>query len=542
MARKRSVKQASKAGTVPNGGATIGHEAELWAMADALRGSMDAAEYKHVALGLIFLKYISDAFEERHAAVLAEWGEEAAEDRDEYTAESVFWVPTEARWAQLKAQARQSTVGMTVDKAMDAIERENPVLKGVLPRDYARPTLDKRRLGQLIDLVSNIQVGDGDARSRDVLGRVYEYFLSQFANAEGKKGGEFYTPRCVVSLLVKMLAPYRGRVYDPCCGSSGMFVQSIQFVRAHASGNGNSGKAKADISIYGQESNYTTWRLAKMNLAIRGIEGQIAHGDSFHNDRHPDLRADYILANPPFNVSDWGGERLTEDKRWRYGVPPKGNANFAWVQHMVHHLAPTGVAGFVLSNGSMSSSQSGEGEIRKNLIEEDLVDCMVALPGQLFYSTQIPACLWFVARRRERKGEILFVDARRLGRMVDRTHRELTDEDIDRIADVYHAWRDSTDAYEDVPGFCKSALLDEVRRHGHVLTPGRYVGAEPQPDDGEPFEEKMKRLVGELQAQQAQSPGHGTNLGCHPVGWTGGVGEGCRVRSGGRAGIRRWVA
>ncbi len=504
MARKRSVKQASKAGTVPNGGATIGHEAELWAMADALRGSMDAAEYKHVALGLIFLKYISDAFEERHAAVLAEWGEEAAEDRDEYTAESVFWVPTEARWAQLKAQARQSTVGMTVDKAMDAIERENPVLKGVLPRDYARPTLDKRRLGQLIDLVSNIQVGDGDARSRDVLGRVYEYFLSQFANAEGKKGGEFYTPRCVVSLLVKMLAPYRGRVYDPCCGSSGMFVQSIQFVRAHASGNGNSGKAKADISIYGQESNYTTWRLAKMNLAIRGIEGQIAHGDSFHNDRHPDLRADYILANPPFNVSDWGGERLTEDKRWGFGVPPKGNANFAWVQHMVHHLAPAGVAGFVLSNGSMSSSQSGEGEIRKNLIEADLVDCMVALPGQLFYSTQIPACLWFVARRRKRKGEILFVDARRLGRMVDRTHRELTDEDIDRIADMYHAWRDSTDAYEDVPGFCKSALLDEVRRHGHVLTPGRYVGAEPQPDDGEPFEEKMKRLVGELQVQQAE--------------------------------------
>ena len=473
-------------------------------MADALRGSMDAAEYKHVVLGLIFLKYISDAFEERHAAVLAQWGRDAAEDRDEYTAENVFWVPAEARWPHLRAQAKQPTVGLTVDQAMAAIERDNPALNDVLPRDYARPALDKRRLGQLIDLVSNIRVGDEDARSRDVLGRVYEYFLSQFASAEGKKGGEFYTPRCVVSVLVEMLAPYRGRVYDPCCGSSGMFVQSIKFVRAHASGNGNGGKAKADISIYGQESNYTTWRLAKMNLAIRGIEGQIAYGDSFHDDRHPDLNADYILANPPFNVSDWGGERLAEDKRWRYGVPPKGNANFAWVQHMVHHLAPSGVAGFVLANGSMSSSQSGEGEIRKSLIEADLVDCMVALPGQLFYSTQIPACLWFLARRRQRRGEILFIDARKLGRMVDRTHRELTDDDIARIAGAYHAWRDGVAAYGDLPGFCKSAPLDEVRQHGHVLTPGRYVGAEPQPDDGEPFEAKMRRLVGELQAQQAE--------------------------------------
>ena len=314
-------------------------------MADALRGSMDAAEYKHVVLGLIFLKYISDAFEERHAAVLAEFGEDAAEDRDEYTAENIFWVPPEARWTHLKAQARQSTIGLTVDQAMAAIERDNPALKDVLPHDYARPALDKRRLGQLIDLVSNIQVGDEDARSRDVLGRVYEYFLSQFASAEGKKGGEFYTPRCVVKVLVEMLEPYRGRVYDPCCGSSGMFVQSVAFIRAHASGNGNGGKARADISIYGQESNYTTWRLAKMNLAIRGIEGQIGHGDSFHNDRHPDLKADFILANPPFNVSDWGGERLTDDKRWRYGVPPKGNANFAWVQHMVHHLAPAASRG-----------------------------------------------------------------------------------------------------------------------------------------------------------------------------------------------------
>ena len=487
-------------------GATTGYEAELWAMADALRGSMDAAEYKHVVLGLIFLKYISDAFEERRATVLGEWGEDAAEDRDEYTAENIFWVPLEARWANLKAQARQSTIGQLVDEAMAAIERDNPVLKDVLPKDYARPALDKQRLGQLIDLVSNIQVGDEDARSRDVLGRIYEYFLSQFANTEGKKGGEFYTPRCVVKLLVAMLEPYQGRVYDPCCGSSGMFVQSIEFIRAHASGNGNGGKVRADISIYGQESNYTTWRLAKMNLAIRGIEGHIAHGDSFHNDRHPDLKADFILANPPFNVSNWGGERLAEDKRWQYGIPPKGNANFAWVQHIVHHLAPTGITGFVLANGSMSSNQSGEGVIRKSLIEAELVDCMVALPGQLFYSTQIPACLWFLARGRKRRGEILFIDARKLGYMADRTHREFSDQDIARIADTYHAWRSGEDAndYADIPGFCKSTPLEEVQKHGYVLTPGRYVGAEPQEDDGEPFEVKMKRLVAGLQAQQAE--------------------------------------
>ena len=526
MARERSKSLRSIPARKPGGdGAITGYEAELWRMADTLRGSMDAAEYKHVVLGLIFLKYISDAFEEMHDRLEAERAQGAdPEDPDEYRAANIFWVPPEARWTHLKAEARQAVVGRLVDDAMAGIERDNPGLKDVLPKDYARPALDKWRLGQLIDMISNISVGDEDARSRDVLGRVYEYFLSQFASAEGKKGGEFYTPRCVVKLLVEMLEPYQGRVYDPCCGSSGMFVQSVEFIQAHATGNGNarpglrSGAekapqgAKADISIYGQESNYTTWRLAKMNLAIRGIEGQIAHGDSFHNDRHPDLKADCILANPPFNVSDWGGDRLADDKRWQYGVPSKGNANFAWVQHIVHHLSPAGAAGFVLANGSMSSNQSGEGQIRKSLIEADLVDCMIALPGQLFYSTQIPACLWFLARDRtggrfrDRRGEVLFIDARKLGRMVDRTHRELTEEDIARIADTYHAWRgaEGVGEYADVPGFCKSAALEEVRKHGHVLTPGRYVGAEAQEDDGEPFEDKMKRLVAQLREQQAE--------------------------------------
>lgn len=502
-------------------GANLGFEATLWQAADALRGSMDAAEYKHVVLGLIFLKYISDAFEELHARLEAERDQGAdPEDPDEYRAENVFWVPLEARWANLKNQARQSTIGRLVDDAMEAVERDNPSIKGVLPRDYARTALDKQRLGQLIDLVSNIRVGDEESRSKDVIGRVYEYFLSQFASAEGKKGGEFYTPRCIVRLLVEMIEPYKGRVYDPCCGSSGMFVQSVDFIRAHASGNGNGGKAKDNISIYGQEYNYTTWRLARMNLAIRGIAGQIAHGDSFHNDRFPDLKADYILANPPFNVSDWRGELIRDDRRWRYGVPPAGNANFAWVQHMIHHLAPTGLAGFVLANGSMSSNQSGEGEIRGSIIEADLVDCMVALPGQLFYSTQIPACLWFLARDksgrgtarraptlRNRRGEVLFIDARKMGSMVDRTHRELTDEDIRKIADTYHSWRGEREAgeYEDIPGFCKSALVEEIRKHGHVLTPGRYVGAAPQEDDGEPFEEKMKGLVATLRQQTEEA-------------------------------------
>ena len=499
-------------------GATTGYEAELWRMADTLRGSMDAAEYKHVVLGLIFLKYISDAFEERHALLEGEREQGAdPEDPDEYRAENIFWVPPEARWTHLKAQAKQPTIGQLVDEAMAGIERDNPALKDVLPKDYARAALDKQRLGQIIDLISNIRVGDAEARSKDVLGRVYEYFLSQFASAEGKKGGEFYTPRCIVKLLVEMLEPFSGRVYDPCCGSSGMFVQSVEFIRAHASGNGNGGKSprgtRTDISIYGQESNYTTWRLAKMNLAIRGIEGQIAHGDSFHNDRH--------LTSRP--TSSWPIPRSTSPTGAVSGSPMTSAGNMA-SRPRATPTSPgcsisfttwprSGTAGFVLANGSMSSSQSGEGGIRKSLIEADRVDCMVALPGQLFYSTQIPACLWFLARDRkggkfrDRRGEVLFIDARKMGRMVDRTHRELTDEDITRIADTYHAWRggEGVGDYADVPGFCKAAVLEEVRKHGHVLTPGRYVGAEAQEEDGEPFEDKMKRLVVQLRAQQAES-------------------------------------
>jgi type I restriction enzyme M protein len=404
---------------------------------------------------------------------------------------------------------------------MGAIERENPTLKGVLPRDYARPSLDKVRLGGLVDIISNIGFNESAAKSKDVLGRVYEYFLGKFASAEGKGGGEFYTPQCVVQVLVGMLEPYKGRVFDPCCGSGGMFVQSVEFVKAHANGNGNGGKAKGDISIFGQESNPTTWRLARMNLAIRSIEGNLGlePADSFHRDLHKDLKADYILANPPFNMSDWGGERLREDPRWKFGVPSAGNANYAWVQHFIHHLAPAGVAGFVLANGSMSSNQSGEGEILKAIIEADLVDCMVALPGQLFYSTQIPVCLWFIARGRHngfgakgsvlrnRAGHVLFLDARKMGRMIDRVQCDLAPEDIAKIAGAYHAWRGDKGAgkYEDIAGFCKSAKLDEIRTHGHVLTPGRYVGAADIEDDGEPFEEKMKRLTTKLEEQFAES-------------------------------------
>jgi type I restriction enzyme M protein len=497
-------------------------EATLWAAADKLRGHMDAAEYKHVVLGLIFLKYISDAFEEHQnklrqdianpkSELYLDKDEERAaalEDRDEYIAANIFWVPLEARWSHLRANAKQPTIGKILDDAMMAIERDNPTLKGVLPKDYARPALDKQRLGEIIDLIGTIGLGDKVNQSRDVLGRVYEYFLGQFASAEGKKGGQFYTARCVVQLLVEMLAPYKGRILDPCCGSGGMFVQSEKFAEAH-------GGRIGDISVFGQESNPTTWKLAKMNLAIRGIENNLGpeNADSFHRDLHKDLKADYILANPPFNDSDWGGERLREDVRWKYGVPPTGNANFAWVQHFIHHLAPTGLAGFVLANGSMSSNQSGEGEIRKNIIEADLVDCMVALPGQLFYNTQIPVCLWFIARDkrnhrfRDRRGETLFIDARKMGSMIDRVHRELTSEDIQRIANKYHAWRGDGDAgeYRDVAAFSKSATLEEIRAHSHVLTPGRYVGAEEAEDDGEAFEYKMQRLTATLEKQFAES-------------------------------------
>ncbi len=661
MAKKDNT--ASKQDT----GANLGFEQKLWAAADALRNNMDAAEYKHVVLGLIFLKYISDAFEAKHAELEVQKKQGAdPEDPDEYKAARIFWVPKEARWSHLKASAPQPTIGTIVDDAMTAIERDNPSLKGVLPKDYARPGLDKQRLGQLINLVSDIALGAPADRAKDTLGRVYEYFLSQFASAEGKKGGQFYTPFRVVRVLVEMLAPYKGRVYDPCCGSGGMFVSSEKFIEAHSGRLG-------DISIYGQESNYTTWRLAKMNLAIRGIDAQIAHGDTFHNDKHPDLKADYVLANPPFNDSDWRGELLKDDKRWVYGTPPAGNANFAWVQHFIHHLAPTGIAGFVLANGSMSSNQSNEGEIRKNIIEADLVDCMVALPGQLFYSTQIPVCLWFICRDksgkpslglrppspsgrgtrgegyRDRRGEVLFIDARKMGTLIDRVHRELTDEDVAKIAGTYHLWRgdphlasghplpgveghyrggfdfsglvetarelrkrqtpaedvmwellrdrqfmslkfrrqhqigdyvadffcdkhklvieldgavhsepqqakkdktrdtylqslgltvirlrneeflsnpeaalnkiiaqlpapigrgaggEGVAVYRDIPGFCKAAKLEDIRKHGYVLTPGRYVGAEAVKDDGEPFEEKMKRLAATLREQQKES-------------------------------------
>ncbi len=448
--------------TSPNNGANLGFEEKLWQAADKMRGHM----------------------------------------------ENVFWVPKPARWSNIQNNAKQTTIGKLLDDAMVAIEKENPVLKGVLPKEYARQSLDKQRLGELIDLIGTIGLGDKESRSKDILGRVYEYFLSKFASAEGKKGGEFYTPRCVVKLLVEMIEPYKGRVYDPCCGSSGMFVQSEEFIKVH-------GGKLGDISIYGQESNPTTWRLAKMNLAIRGIETNLGpqNADTFQNDLHKDLKADFILANPPFNLKDWGGERLKDDVRWKYGVPPAGNANYGWIQHMIHHLAPTGIAGFVLANGSMSSNTSGEGEIRKKILEADLVDCMIALPGQLFYGAMIPACLWFLARDkkngkfRDRRGHTLFIDARKLSRLIDRTHRELSNEEISRIAKTYHAWRGEKGAgkYEDIAGFCKSATAKEIADHGYVLTPGRFVGAEDIEDDGEPFEEKMKRLTAQLSTQFTES-------------------------------------
>ncbi|MDP9335753.1 MAG: type I restriction-modification system subunit M [Actinomycetota bacterium] len=500
----------------------LGFEQTLWAAADKLRGNLESAEYKHVVLGLIFLKYVSDAFEERREFLEVATADPASdyyvknekareqilEARDEYTSEGVFWVPAEARWGSLQASAKQVDIGQRIDRAMDAIEAENPSLKGVLPKSYSRPAIDKRRLGELIDLIGTIGLGSAEHRERDILGRVYEYFLGRFAAQEGKGGGEFYTPSCVVQVLVEMLEPYSGRVYDPCCGSGGMFVQSVKFTEAH-------GGKRNELSVYGQELNDATWRLAKMNLAIRGIESNLGDraADTFHSDLHPDLRADFILANPPFNISDWGGAALRDDPRWRYGTPPANNANYAWVQHMVHHLAPHGVAGFVLANGSMSTQTSGEGEIRKSLVDAGLVDCMVALPTQLFYSTGIPVCLWFLARDRtnqhfrDRSNEVLFIDARNLGTMVDRTHRELTGDDVARIARTYHAWRGETEAgdYKHVAGFCKSAKLDEIAAHGYVLTPGRYVGAEDTEDDDEPFDKKLERLRAALLADFDES-------------------------------------
>jgi len=518
-----------------NNGANLGFEDKLWMAADKLRGTMDSAEYKHVVLGLIFLKYISDSFLEKYEALKsAEFAD--PEDQDEYLADNVFWVPTEARWSFLQGKAKDPKIGQLIDEAMTSIERDNKSLKGVLPKDFARPALDKSRLGELIDLIATIGLGDAESKKKDILGRVYEYFLAKFAEKEGKGGGEFYTPQCVVKILVEMLEPYSGRVYDPCCGSGGMFVQAVKFVQAHSNGNGNGNNvpngAKRNIAIYGQESNYTTFRLAKMNMAIRGIDADIQWADTFLDDKHKDLRADYILANPPFNDEDWGFSKIKDDVRWAFGKPPAGgprkqkdgsvinvdggNANYAWIQHFVHHLSPNGTAGFVLANGSMSTNTSGEGEIRQKLINADMVDCMIALPGQLFYTTQIPVCLWFLTRSkkvdakrgfRDRRGETLFIDARKMGLLIDRTHRELSTEEIVEIAGTYHAWRghEKDKAYEDRPGFCKSATLDDIKSHHYVLTPGRYVGAEAIADDGVPFEEKMAELSDQLYEQMRRS-------------------------------------
>ena len=501
----------------------------LWAAADKLRSSMDAAEYKHIVLGLIFLKYISDAFDERRAQLAAAFKDEASdlflpdagdhadalEERDFYTMANVFWVPASARWESIRALAKQADIGVRIDVALEAIEADNPRLKGILDKRFGRTQLEQGRLGELVDLVSTIGFGEGH-RAKDLLGEVYEYFLGQFASAEGKKGGQFYTPASVVKVLVEVLAPHQGRVYDPCCGSGGMFVQSEKFIEAHG------GKA-ADISIYGQEANPTTWRLVAMNLAIRGFAADLGKepADTFHRDQHPDLRADFVLANPPFNISDWGGERLSGDRRWTHGTPPAGNANYAWLQHILHHLSPRGRAGVVLANGSMSSNQSGEGDIRRAMVEADVVDVMVALPPQLFFNTQIPACLWFLSKDksgaavpggkkgRDRREEVLFVDARKLGRMDSRVNRVFDDENVARIAATVHRWRadgeeGAYEPYADVPGFCRAVKLAEIAEHGYVLTPGRYVGAEEAEEDDEGFKERMERLTEQLAEQMAK--------------------------------------
>ena len=501
--------------------ASQGLEASLWEAADRLRSNMDAAEYKHVVLGLIFLKYVSDVFSRRQAELEAAVNDPGSdyympsqaarasilESRDEYTSEGVFWVPEGHRWDDLRKAAKQTDIGTRIDAAMDEIEKDNPSLKGVLPKNYARRELTPTTLGGLIDTFSREDLTAQEHDGLDILGRVFEYMVSQFASAEGKLGGEFYTPRSVVKLMVDMLEPFNGRVYDPACGSGGMFVQADRFIKAH-------GGVRNDISVFGQEQNPTTWRLAKMNLALRGIDANLGPqwGDSFGNDLHPDLRADFVLANPPFNISQWGGENLRDDPRWKHGVPPASNANFAWIQHMLHHLAPTGTMATVLANGSLSSKQSGEGDIRRNLVEADLVECIVAMPAQLFYTTGIPVCLWFLTKdktnrkvkserpQRNRAGEVLFIDARQIGHMATRTVRELTDTDIAVIADTYHAWRGEPGLkpYQDVPGFCAAVALDTIREHDHVLTPGRYVGSQEVEDDGEPLDQKIERLTAEI--------------------------------------------
>ena len=479
--------------------ADIGFEDKIWKAADKMRGNIDASEYKSVVLGLIFLKYISDKFEDRYNELVAE-GLDLEEDRDEYTAENIFYFPAEARWGVIAAQAHTPEIGTVIDNAMRTIERENKRLKDILPKNFARPELDKRRLGDVVDLFTNIKMHEhGD--SKDILGRAYEYCLSKFAEAEGKLAGEFYTPACVVKTLVNVLQPYHGRVYDPCCGSGGMFVQSAKFIEQH------SGKIN-DISVYGQDSNPTTWKMAHMNLAIRGIEANLGqyNADTFFNDCHPTLKADFVMANPPFNLSDWGADRLADDVRWKYGTPPDGNANFAWIQHIIHHLAPTGRAGVVLANGSLSSQSGGEGEIRKRLVEADLVDCIVAMPPQLFYTTQIPVSVWFFNKAKRQKGKTLFIDARNMGTMVTRKLRELTDGadgDIERIAATYRAYCDGT--LQDEKGFCAVADLERIASQDFILTPGRYVGIAEQTEDAEPFDAKMSRLTGELSALFEQS-------------------------------------
>jgi type I restriction enzyme M protein len=474
--------------------ATIGFEEKLWSAADKLRNNMDAGEYKHVVLGLIFLKYVSDSFQEKWQELM-DVDPDFAEDRDAYTAEGVFWVPENARWAFIANHAKLPEIGKVVDNALDAIEKENDSLKGVLPKSYSRPELDKRILGEIIDLFTNMNVGGSDAREKDILGRVYEYFLGKFAANEGKGGGEFYTPKSIVTLMVEMIQPYKGYVYDPACGSGGMFVQSLKFVQEH-SGN------TYDISVYGQESNPTTWKLAKMNLAIRGIESNLGlkNADTFHEDLHPTLKADYVLANPPFNDSDWGQPKLIDDPRWKYGLPPAGNANFAWLEHMIEKLGQNGKAAIVLANGSLSSNTSNEGEIRKNIISADLVDVIISLPDKLFYTTGIPVCVWILNRNKKHKGKTLFIDGRKLGTLVNRRLRELTDGDIRKIADAYLNWQKES-GYEDLQGFCKIASIEEIEELAYTLTPGRYVGIQEEEEDGEPFEEKMVRLTNSLSNQ-----------------------------------------